>query len=45
MLVKIWGRGVGNLNPEIPDYCEVWNYVIIYVRHSAALLNKVLTFR
>ena len=45
MLVEIWGRGEENLNPDIPDYCEVWNYVRIYVRHSAALLYKVLTFR
>ena len=45
MLVEIWGRGEGNLNPDIPDYCEVWNYVIIYVRHYAALLYKVMTFR
>ena len=45
VLVEIWGRGEGNLNPDKPDYCEVWNYVIICVRHSAALLYKVLTFR
>ena len=45
VLVGIRGRGEGNLNPDIPDYCEVWNCVIIYVRHSAALLYKVLTFR
>ena len=44
MLGKKRGRGVVKLSPGGSHYCEVWNYVIIYVRHSATLLYNVLKY-
>ena len=44
MLGKKRGRGVVKLIPGGSYYCEVWNYIIIYVRHSGTLLYKVLKY-
>ena len=39
------GSGVVQGDPGGPYLCEVWNYVIIYVRHSGALLYNLLMYR
>ena len=38
------GSGVVQGDPGGPYLCEVWNYVIIYVRHSKPLLYNVLIY-
>ena len=32
--VQLQGRGVQQIEFRLCYYCESWNYVIIYVRHS-----------
>ena len=44
MLSEKMGRGVVQLSLGGSYYCEVWNYVIIYVRHSGTLLYNALKY-
>ena len=44
MLGEKRGRGVVKLSSGGSYYCEVWNYVIIYVRHSGTLLYNILKY-